>query len=108
MPRTSGAREPSVLPDVPIREVVEDDAGAITAIYAHHVVTGTASYDLEAPPADFHRDKIRRIVGAGLPFLVAEAEGRVAGYAYVTQFRDRAAYRFTAENSIYVHPELTG
>lgn len=108
MPRTSGAREPSVLPDVPNREVVEDDAGAIAAIYAHHVVIGTASYDLEAPPVDFHRDKIRRIVGAGLPFLVAETEGRVSGYAYVTQFRDRAAYRFTAENSIYVHPELTG
>ena len=66
---------------------------------------GTASYDLEPPPAEFHRGKIRRIMAAGWPFLVAELDGELAGYAYVTQFRDREAYRFTAEDSIYVHPE---
>jgi phosphinothricin acetyltransferase len=49
-----------------------------------------------------------RSVGKGWPFLVAEADDRVAGYAYVTQFRDRAAYRFTAEDSVYVHPEMMG
>lgn len=91
-----------------IRDVTERDAEAIAAIYAHHVLTGTASYDVDPPPSDFHRDKIRRIAGAGWPFLVAEVDGRVAGYAYVTQFRDRAAYRFTAEDSIYVHPEMIG
>lgn len=89
-----------------IRDVAESDAEAIAAIYAHHVLHGTASYDLEAPPAEFHGDKIRRIGAAGWPFLVAEADGRLAGYAYVTQFRDRAAYRFTAENSIYVDPGM--
>lgn len=94
--------------DVTIRNVSEADANAIAAIYAHHVLTGTASYDLEPPPAEFHRDKIRRITGAGWPFLVAQANGRLAGYAYATQFRDRAAYRYTAENSIYVHPEMMG
>ena len=88
-----------------IRDVQESDADAIAAIYGHHVLHGTASYDLEPPPAEFHRDKIRRIHAAGWPFIVAEAVGEVAGYAYVTQFRDRAAYRFTAEDSIYVHPE---
>ena len=51
----------------------------------------------------FHRDKVRRITAAGWPFIVAELDGEIAGYAYVTQFRDRAAYRFTAEDSIYVH-----
>ena len=91
-----------------IRDVNEADAEAIAAIYGHHVLNGTASYDLEPPPLDFHRDKIRRIKGEGWPFLVAEVDGRVAGYAYVTQFRDRAAYRFTAEDSIYVHPDLMG
>ena len=91
--------------DLIIRDADEDDAGAIAAIYAHHVLHGTASYDVEAPPAEFHSDKIRRIAAAGWPFLVAELDKVVAGYAYVTQFRDRAAYRFTAENSIYVHPE---
>ena len=88
-----------------IRDVQESDADAIAAIYGHHVLHGTASYDLEPPPAEFHRDKIRRIRAARWPFIVAEADGEVAGYAYVTQFRDRAAYRFTAEDSIYVHPD---
>ena len=89
-----------------IRDVREEDAEAIAAIYAFHVSNGTASYDLEAPPVDYHRDKIRRISAAGWPFIVAELNGMVGGYAYVTQFRDRAAYRFAAEDSIYVHPGM--
>jgi phosphinothricin acetyltransferase len=91
-----------------IRDVAEADTDAIASIYGHHVLTGTASYDLEPPPPEFHRSKIRRIAGASWPFLVAEVDGEIAGYAYVTQFRDRAAYRFTAEDSIYVHPQKMG
>ena len=94
--------------DLIIRDAAEDDAGAIAAIYAHHVLHGTASYDVEPPPAEFHREKVRRIAAAGWPFLVAEIGSEVAAYAYVTQFRDRAAYRFTAEDSIYVHPDYMG
>lgn len=93
---------------ISIRNVAESDAEAIAAIYARHVLHGTASYDLEPPAAEFHRDRIRRIASAGWPFLVAEAEGAVAGYAYVTQFRDRDAYRFSAEDSIYVRSDLMG
>jgi phosphinothricin acetyltransferase len=88
-----------------IRDADESDASAIAAIYAHHVRTGTASYDTEPPSEAFTLDKIRRISGAGWPFLVAEIGGELTGYAYVTQFRDRAAYHFTAEDSIYVHPD---
>ena len=91
-----------------IREVSEQDAGAIAAIYAHHVLQGTASYDLEPPSADETLAKIRRIVGAGWPFIVAEQDGQVIGYAYATQFRDRAAYAWACENSIYVHPDWQG
>lgn len=91
-----------------IRGVAEADADAIASIYGHHVLSGTASYDLEPPPPEFHLSKIRRIVGASWPFLVAEVDGEIAGYAYVTQFRDRAAYQFTAEDSIYVHPRRMG
>ena len=87
-----------------IRDVAESDVEAISAIYAYHVRNGTASYDIEPPPVGFHLEKIRRIAGFGWPFLVAEEKGGVAGYAYVTQFRDREAYRFTAEDSIYVAP----
>jgi phosphinothricin acetyltransferase len=91
-----------------IRDARESDAERVQSIYAHHVLNGTASYDVEPPSADDIRKKIRWVIGEHWPFLVAEPEGIVAGYAYATQFRDRAAYRFTCENSIYVHPEWIG
>ena len=87
-------------------EIAQADAEAIADIYARHVMTGTASYDVEPPSVDETLGKIRRVTMAGWPFLVAEAGGRLAGYAYATQFRDRAAYRFTCEDSIYVHPDM--
>src|SRR4029079_16864239 len=87
-----------------IRDATPEDAEAITAIYAHHVLHGTASYDVVPPPAEALRAKIEAVTAAGWPYLVAERGGAIAGYAYATQFRDREAYRFTAEDSIYVHP----
>ena len=91
-----------------IRDVSEQDAAAIAAIYGHHVLHGTASYDKDPPSADDTLTKIRRIIGEGWPFLVSEEGGQVVGYAYATQFRDRAAYAWTCENSIYVHPDWQG
>ena len=88
--------------DLSIRAAQSDDADAIAAIYAHHVAHGTATFDTEAPDAQFWRDKIAAVLVRGWPFLVAHGEGRVAAYAYATQFRDRAAYALTCENSIYV------
>ena len=91
-----------------IRDATETDAEAIAGIYAHHVLNGTASYDLEPPPAEYHREKILTVQQAGWPYIVAEMDGQVAAYAYATQMRPRAAYRFTAEDSIYVHPDHSG
>lgn len=91
-----------------IRDASEADARAVQAIYAHHVLHGTASYDVEPPTVEQMAGKIVWVLGEGWPFLVASCDGAVAGYAYATQFRDRAAYRFTAENSIYVHPDRIG
>jgi L-amino acid N-acyltransferase YncA len=91
-----------------IRDACEDDSLAVHAIYAHHVLHGTASYDIEPPPLDRIRDKIRWVLGENWPFLVADSDGETVGYAYATQFRDRAAYLFTCENSIYVHPNWIG
>jgi L-amino acid N-acyltransferase YncA len=91
-----------------IRDVREGDAAAMAGIYGHHVLNGTASYDIEPPSLADTLAKLRRITKAGWPFLVAEEDGRVAGYAYVTQMRDREAYRFTCENSIYVASDCTG
>ena len=91
-----------------IRDATPDDAEAVAVIYGHHVLHGTASYDVEPPPAEYRRDKIEQVIGAGWPFLIGERDGQVVGYAYATQFRDREGYRFTAEDSIYVHPEWMG
>ena len=94
--------------DTAIRDARESDGAEIAAIYAHHVLHGTASYDTEPPLAQYFSDKIRQVLGSGWPFLVAESDGGIAGYAYATQFRDRAAYRWTAENSIYVRHDRLG
>jgi phosphinothricin acetyltransferase len=91
-----------------IRDAAETDAAAVQAIYACHVLHGTASYDTEPPPVAAIRTKIAHVCASGWPFLVACAGGEVVGYAYATQFRDRAAYAWTCENSIYVHPDWQG
>lgn len=93
---------------IEIRDVAADDAGPIAAIYAHHVLNGTASYELEPPSESHTRSKIARISGRGWPFLVACEGGEVVGYAYAEQLRDRPAYRFTCENSIYVRSDRVG
>lgn len=93
---------------IELRDAVPADAPAIQAIYAHHVLRGTASYDIEPPPVEAMRAKLEWIAGSGWPYLAATAGGELIGYGYVTQFRDRAAYRFACENSIYVHPGWMG
>ncbi len=85
-----------------VRAASPADAEAVAAIYAHHVCTGTASFDTEPPPLHFWTEKIGAIVSRGWPFLVAEERGRVVGYAYASQFRDRPAYARTCEDSVYV------
>lgn len=91
-----------------IRSATPDDAAAVQAIYAFHVAHGTASFDTEAPDAAFWREKIAHVIAKGWPFLVAEQGGAVVGHAYATQFRDRAAYVHTCENSIYVADAMRG
>jgi len=91
-----------------IRAATPADAAAVQAIYAFHVAHGTASFDTEAPDEAFWEEKIAHILGRGWPFLAIEIDGVVAGYAYASQFRDRAAYAHTCENSIYIAPDLRG
>jgi len=93
---------------VEIRDATPEDAEEIAAIYAHHVLHGTASYELEPPSLEETGAKIARITGRGWPFLVAIDGDRVAGYAYAEQLRDRPAYRFTCENSIYILHDRVG
>jgi len=93
---------------IELRDVTSAEAGDIAAIYAHHVLNGTASYELEPPSAADTSAKIERITMRGWPFLVAYEKGQVVGYAYAEQLRDRPAYRFTCENSIYVQADKVG
>ncbi len=91
-----------------IRDAVPADAAAVAAIYAHHVLHGTASFDTEPPSVEATAEKIVWVAERGWAWLVAEEGGAVAGYVYFTQFRDRPAYRWCAEDSIYVRADAQG
>jgi len=85
------------------------DAPAIAAIYAHHVVHGTASFELQPPSEAEMAARLGKVLDAGAPWLVARDEdGSVIGYAYASQFRDRPAYRFACENSVYIQHDRRG
>ena len=87
-----------------VRASAEADIPAIAAIYADAVVHGTASFELD-PPSEEEMDRRRAaLIAGGYPYVVAELDGTVAGYAYAGAYRTRPAYRFTVEDSIYVAP----
>lgn len=87
------------------RASTEADMAAIAGIYEHWVRHTTASFEIEPPGPEEMARRREDIVNAGLPYLVAEDDGVVAGYAYASRYRPRAAYRFTVEDSIYLHPQ---
>jgi len=93
---------------VALRPARATDIAAIRAIYAAAVTGGTASFELEPPDEEEMRRRFEAITGAGYPYFIAEAAGRVLGYAYVNAYRTRPAYRFTVEDSIYLAPEAQG
>lgn len=91
-----------------VRSATIDDAQAIAAIYAHHVLHGTATYEVVPPTEDKTVEKVLAVTGRSWPFLVACDGDQVVGYAYVTQFRNRPAYAYACENSIYVAHDRRG
>jgi phosphinothricin acetyltransferase len=91
-----------------IRQATPADLDAITEIYADAVLNGTASYELEPPSRAEMAARFEALEAGSFPYVVAEEDGRVLGYAYVGPFRPRPAYRFIVENSIYVAPEVKG
>jgi L-amino acid N-acyltransferase YncA len=93
---------------VRVRAADGADAEAIAAIYRHYVLSSGSTFDETPPTASELAKKIRDIQSSGLPFLVAESDGAVAGYGYCILYRSRPAYRFTAEDSIYVDHKLRG
>jgi len=91
-----------------IRPSREADMPAIAAIYGHHVTHGTASFELAPPTVEDMTARRATVLGKGFPYLVAERDGVVVGYAYAGTYRPRAAYHDTVENSIYIHPDHIG
>ncbi|WP_427915497.1 N-acetyltransferase family protein [Ramlibacter sp. MMS24-I3-19] len=91
-----------------IRPSTDADLPAITAIYGHHVLHGTGTFETTPPTEAEMAARRADVLAKGLPWLVIEDGGRVAGYAYCQWFKPRPAYRFSAEDSIYLHPEAAG
>jgi len=91
--------------EITIRPSTDDDIGAIHDIYEYEVLHGTATFDEIPPSRDYLLGKRADILASGFPFLVAEVDGVVAAYSYVSLYRQRSAYSKTVENAIYVDPE---
>lgn len=99
---------PGVEMSIIVRPALAGDMARVQVIYAHHVLHGTASFE-EIPP-DLEEMQRRRdaVLAARLPYLVAEKDGAVIGYAYAGVYRTRTAYRHTAEDSVYLAPDAAG
>ena len=93
---------------VMLRDARDGDMEAVRAIYAHHVLHGLGSFEEEPPSLDDMRARRAAVLAAGLPWPVAEIDGRIAGYAYAGPFRPRAAYRYAVEDSVYVRDGMAG
>jgi L-amino acid N-acyltransferase YncA len=91
-----------------IRDAGGPDFLAIAGIYAHHVLTGLASFEETPPSAAEMTERWHGIVSSGLPYLVAEIDGRVVGYSHTSPYRSRSAYRFTIEDSVYIAEGRSG
>ncbi len=91
-----------------IRPARHADLPEIQAIYAHHVLHGTGTFEEAPPSVEEMAERFEAIIGRGWTWLVATDATGVLGYAYFTQFRDRSAYRHTAENSVYVRDDVRG
>jgi phosphinothricin acetyltransferase len=91
-----------------VRDCDHADIAEITAIYRHAVLEGTGTFETEPPDEAEMTARLQRVKAGGYPYLVACEHGRVRGYAYAYAYRDRPAYRYTVEDSVYIHPESQG
>ncbi len=91
-----------------IRPSRDEDLAAITAIYAHHVLHGTGTFETEPPTTEDMASRRADVLSKNLPYLVAERDGEVLGFAYCNWFKPRPAYRFSAEDSIYLSDKARG
>lgn len=97
-----------LLPAVPIRPATPEDIPAIARIYAHAVRHGTASFEIDPPDETEMTRRQRALLDGDFPYLAAEVDGVLAGYAYAGPYRPRRAYRFSVEDSVYIAPDQQG
>jgi L-amino acid N-acyltransferase YncA len=91
-----------------IRPARLEDVPALAAIYSHHILHGTGTFEENPLTAEDMAGRFQGVTGRGWPWLVAEEGEVVTGYAHAAIFRDRSAYRFSCEDSIYIHPDHIG
>ena len=91
-----------------IRPSTDSDIPAITAIYQHHVLHGTGTFEIDPPSEADMAGRRADVLARGLPWLVAEQDGQVLGFAYCNWFKPRPAYRYSAEDSVYVADAARG
>ena len=91
-----------------VRASTEADVARCAEIYGHHVLHGTASFEIDPPDLDEMKRRRAAVLDLGLPHLVAERDGRVLGYAYASKWRPRPAYEFSVEDSIYIDKDAVG
>ena len=91
-----------------IRPATREDAAALQAIYGHHVAHGFGSFEEAAPSIEVMAERWAAVAARGLPYLVAQVDGEIAGLAYAGPYRPRSAYRYAVEDSVYVTPGYQG
>ena len=92
-----------------IRDASATDLPIIIEIYRESVLTGISTYELDPPSDEDMASRFATITGQNYPYIIAEDQkGKVLGYAYASAFRTRPAYRYLAEDSIYVAPDARG
>lgn len=92
---------------IQIRVAMPQDAGALLNIYAYYVENTAITFEYEVPSVQEFADRISRTL-VKYPYLMAEIEGEAVGYAYAGKFKERAAYDWSVETSIYVHKDKRG
>ncbi len=108
MSRPDEPSQPNAAPSfrMLVRDSLDADMAIVERIYSFYVLHSLATFEERPPAEDELRSRRAAILDAGLPYLVAEADGQVMGYAYATAYRARPAYRYTVEDSVYVAPEF--
>jgi L-amino acid N-acyltransferase YncA len=107
--KTKGEQPEPSIDDIVIRKTAETDLAQICEIYNYYVVNSVVTFDIEKTTEDFWLDKFKYLVDLELPFIVATTEsGKIQGFAYLAPWRQKAAYRRTVEDTIYLRPAAIG